>query len=269
MAKAKPKKAKVDHSGGFFESKFFVSFMGKLYGLGASVVILGALFKIQHWPMAGMMLTLGLTTEAIIFAVSAFEPQHKKLDWTKVYPELGEDADAVQKGGVVGEIDKMLEEAEIDSKMISRLGQGMNSLAETASQMKDLSQTTVATQEFTEKIQAVTQNVGKINDTYEKTAEALSNLSTVSEQSKDYFDQMKAASRHLASLNALYEMELNDTDKHREALNKYQANLNRTIGNLVEAEEVTSGLKEGFVQLSKNLSSLNNVYGNMLSAMAR
>lgn len=71
-----------------FHTKKGKTVMGLLYGLGASIVIVGALFKIQHWPGAGIMLTVGLLTEALIFAVSAFEPPHMDIDWTLVYPEL-------------------------------------------------------------------------------------------------------------------------------------------------------------------------------------
>jgi hypothetical protein len=87
MAKAKKAKTKKESSGSFLESKAFKSFMAKLYGWGAAVVIVGALFKIQHWPGAGAMLTLGLSTEALIFFISAFDKQKEYL-WEKVYPEL-------------------------------------------------------------------------------------------------------------------------------------------------------------------------------------
>ena len=70
------------------QSSAWKNFMAKLYGIGAAVVIVGALFKIMHWPGAGIMLTAGLATEAVIFFFSAFEPLHEELDWTLVYPEL-------------------------------------------------------------------------------------------------------------------------------------------------------------------------------------
>ena len=76
-------------------TKAWKNFMSKLYGIGAAVVIVGALFKIQHWPGAGPMLTVGLATEALIFIFSAFEPIHDEYDWSLVYPELalGHDTD--------------------------------------------------------------------------------------------------------------------------------------------------------------------------------
>ena len=78
--------------------KRFKNFMTKLYGLGAAVVIMGALFKILHLPFADLMLIIGLTTEAVIFAISAFEAPVKEYDWSLVYPEF-EGGESSGKGG--------------------------------------------------------------------------------------------------------------------------------------------------------------------------
>ncbi|PIZ05849.1 MAG: gliding motility protein GldL, partial [Flavobacteriales bacterium CG_4_10_14_0_8_um_filter_32_5] len=115
-----------------FETKKGKTVMGLLYGLGAAVVIVGALFKIMHWPGAGPMLVVGLSTEALIFAVSAFEPQHLPLDWTLAYPELAgmDDEDGHGKrGNAVEQLDTMLEEAKIGPELIESLGQGLRSLS--------------------------------------------------------------------------------------------------------------------------------------------
>ena len=75
------------------KSNTFKKGMNMVYGLGAAVVIVGALFKIMHWPYGDLMLIIGLVTEACVFVVSAFEPVDTELDWSKVYPELaGEDS---------------------------------------------------------------------------------------------------------------------------------------------------------------------------------
>jgi len=258
----------LQESQSFLESKTFKKFMQKLYGWGASVVILGALFKLMHWPAAGFMLTLGLGTEAIIFFISAFDMQ-KEVDWTRVFPELVEKNDAPAKPSVTAELNKMLESARIDTATVTKLGEGLHSFSNTVSGMKDITNATVATDEFTKKIQMATGNFDRINTSYEKTADALGQLSDLSTSSREYFNQMKSASIHLSSLNSLYEMELNDANKHRESLSKYQHNLASTIGNLVDAESVTKQLKDNFTKLNQNLTSLTNVYGNMLSAMGK
>ena len=95
-------------------SKKFKNFMAKLYGWGASIVILGALFKLMNWPGAGAMLTIGLGTEAIIFFLSAFEKPHEEPDRSLVYPELAymKDPDTSSKTPTQ-ELDNMLEKANV------------------------------------------------------------------------------------------------------------------------------------------------------------
>jgi gliding motility-associated protein GldL len=237
--------------------------------LGAAVVIIGALFKIQHWPGAGLMLTVGLSTECMIFAISAFDPQHKEPDWSRVYPELAGDEPPENARNVSGEIARLMQEAAIDKELVTRLGDGMNKLVTTIGGLGEITNAKIATDEFTKKISLVTENVTKINESYQRSAEALSTLSESSASTKEYFHQMKSASLHLASLNSVYEMELNNSNRHSEALNKYQTTFSKTIQNLVDAELATSQLKDGFERLNKNLASLNTVYGNMLSAMGR
>ena len=144
-------------------SKAYKNFMAKLYGIGAAVVIFGALFKIMHWPGANLMLILGMTTETIIFFLSAFEPPHKEWDWSLVYPELAGMVDEnaiefdengnpiekpVSKDPLSAKLDKMLEDANISPELIDRLGQGMKNLAETTNAMNNMANVTAATDKF-------------------------------------------------------------------------------------------------------------------------
>ena len=116
--------------------KKWKSFMAKLYGFGAAIVIIGAMFKIMHWPGAGPMLVVGLTTEAVIFFFSAFEPPHEEVDWSLVYPELagmhGEEADKLieDKGSLTEQLDTMLEDAKIGPELIASLGDGIRNLTD-------------------------------------------------------------------------------------------------------------------------------------------
>jgi gliding motility-associated protein GldL len=273
MAKAKKAKTKKESSGSFLESKAFKSFMAKLYGWGAAVVIVGALFKIQHWPGAGAMLTLGLSTEALIFFISAFDKQKEYL-WEKVYPELiTEDEKKGVEGGeekksISDEINKMLEEAKIESEMVNKLGDGMSKLSETVTGLKDISDATLATGEYATNIRQASTSIGRFNDASEKTADAMTHLSEASGSSKEYFEQIKSASGNLSSLNSLYEMELNESTKHREAMGKYNETLSSLVENLSESSNMSVQLKDEFAKLNSNLASLNNIYGNMLNAMA-
>ena len=255
----------------FLESKTFKSVMAKIYGLGAAVVILGALFKLQHYPGAGVMLIVGLGTEAFIFALSAFEPVKEDYDWTLVYPELA----GIEEGGkkkdkkksASQELDKAFEDAQIDQNLIQRLGDGMRSLSDNVNKMGELTDAAVATDEYTSKVKEAAQNFDKINQSYSENLQALQTLNQSSEVTKEYFDQIKEASQKLSSLNSVYEMELEETNNHIKSLNKYYDSLSKTIENLSGSEDETSRLKDEFGKLNNNLASLNSVYGNMLSAM--
>ncbi len=210
-------------------SKRFKNFMAKLYGWGAAVVILGAMFKILHFPGADIMLIIGLTTEAVIFFFSAFEKPHEEVDWTLVYPELAgmEDPDNDEYARSTGltatqELDNMLADAKIDGALIDSLGEGLRSFGDAAS---------------------------KLNDTVEAAA-----------ATKEYGEQLSLASKNMESLNALYAVQLESSANHMEAQNALIGNLANTINDSEKlSSEVTS--------LVSNISKLNNVYGGMLSAM--
>ena len=150
MSQEKEKeKAKAKESTNFIQSKTFKNMLVKLYGWGASVVIVGALFKIQHWAGAGVMLTVGLSTEALIFFVSAFDPQKHEVDWTRVYPELAGDEPPENLRSVSEEVGKMLQEAKLDQSTVNKLSEGMHNLIGTVGSLKDISNAAVATDEFT------------------------------------------------------------------------------------------------------------------------
>jgi gliding motility-associated protein GldL len=217
-------------------SKGFKNFMAKLYGLGAGVVILGAMFKILHWPGADIMLIIGLSTEAVIFFFSAFEKPGSEYDWTLVYPELAgmEDLDEEDDrlGGrngnmgvassVTEELDAMLEDAKIDSELIQSLGDGLRRFGDAASKLNETVDASAATQE--------------------------------------YGEQLKMASKNMESLNALYAVQLEGSANHVEAQNSLMEKLNESLSN-------SDRLTDEVNSLVTNMSSLNNVYGGMLNAM--
>src|ERR1051326_4744181 len=166
-------------------SKGWKKFMAKLYGFGASVVIVGALFKIQHWPGAGIMLTVGLSTEAIIFFFSAFEPIHEEIDWSLVYPELAglhgeEEHKEIEEGegSVTESLDKMLEDAKIGPDLIQSLGDGMRNLTDTTKKISDISDASLATNEYVDSIKSASKNVNSLSDTYTKAAQSLTGLAS-------------------------------------------------------------------------------------------
>ncbi|QCR24186.1 gliding motility protein GldL [Pontibacter sp. SGAir0037] len=252
--------------------------MPKIYGLGAAVVIVGALFKIQHWDGADLMLIVGLSTEAIIFALSAFQPQSHEPDWARVYPQLADDytgealmpatATAVGGGsGLTRKLDDMLRDANVTPETMNSLGMGLNRLSETTAQMADLSQAAAATDDYTIKVRNAAGQLGEINKAYAATADALSQMAGSAVDAKEYHNQVQNMTRNLGALNAVYEMELQDTNNHLKTMNKFYGSLSVAMENLTDAGKDTEQFKQEVAQLTKNLHSLNTVYGNMLTAM--
>jgi gliding motility-associated protein GldL len=197
-----------------FESKKWKKFMAMAYGLGASVVIIGALFKIIHLPGADLALIIGMSVEAFIFAVSAFEPVHEELDWTLVYPELaGMDSDDAKskKETISQQLDKMLAEAQVGPELIEGLGTGLRSLSENVGNMADLSGATVATREYVENVQKASTSLMGMNTTYSRAVDALNSLADNAETFKQSTDQLTSVSdtlvtfdKNIQTLNGIY-----------------------------------------------------------------
>ncbi len=154
--------------GNIVKSRGFKNFMAKLYGIGAAVVILGALFKINHYQGADIMLMVGLSVESIIFFFSAFEPPHVEPDWSLVYPELAGmyhgvsselDEAPVKSEGLTEDLDKMLAEAKVGPELIQSLGEGLQSLSDNTNKLSDVTNAAVATNEFKDKVRGATASV--------------------------------------------------------------------------------------------------------------
>jgi gliding motility-associated protein GldL len=245
--------------------------MPKIYGIGAAIVIVGALFKIQHWEGAGTMLTVGLLTEAVIFFLSAFQPQPHEPDWARVYPQLADDYQGEGAGATGGsltkKLDDMLKDANVSPDAISSLGQGLNRLSATTSQMADLSDATLATDEYTSKVKSAANSLEKINEAYSHTVEAITQMAGATTDAREYHEQVQNVTKNLGALNAVYEMELQDANNHLKSMNKFYGSLSAAMENLTDASKDTAQFKDEVAKLTQNLHSLNNVYGNMLTAM--
>jgi gliding motility-associated protein GldL len=259
-------------------SKGWKLFMSKLYGFGAAIVIVGAMFKIMHWPGAGPMLVIGLTTEALIFIFSAFEPIHEDPNWELVYPELGLghseelDHDAIahsrkKDGGIAEHLDKMLEEAKIDSQLIERLGDGMRSLGDNAKQLTAVTSAAAATDSYVNSLQAASEKVSSLSDAYSRASSSIAGLTADAAEGESFGEQMQKVSKNLSALNNVYELQLKGSSAHLEATEKFQSQVTEMMSNLSDSVEDTKRYKENMAMLSRNLTDLNSVYGNMLKAM--
>lgn len=265
-------------------SKGYKNFMAKLYGWGAAVVIIGALFKINHWPGGEVLLIIGMGTETIIFFLSAFEPPHKEWDWSLVYPELAGmlpenqimdgQIETVSKDPLTAQLDKMLKDANISSELIDRLGQGMQNLADSANSMNNMANVTAATDKFVNNMDGVADQAGRLLQSMQGAPEAISTLSTIYQETAQslngdvsYVEEMKKMSASLSSINAMYEMQINNASTQMNLNKEFEEKMSTMLTNFTDSADGIKKYKEQVDALTRKVAELNNVYGNMLAAM--
>jgi gliding motility-associated protein GldL len=270
-----------------FRTRQYRNFMAKLYGWGASVVIIGALFKINHYPGADIMLIIGLGTESLIFFFSAFEPPHVEPDWSLVYPQLagiyhGDEMDASKAlatgATVTQELDKMLAKAKIGPELIDSLGNGLRSLSETTSKLSNVSDASLANDQYVNTLKKATESAGTLSESYSKTAKSLDHSQQVS---NDQLNNMKLVSDNAASLSGVY-AQVSESLKKEVSLNKeltdsishVAASANKFVQKYNESTEILSKTTETLVtsasegqlynqqleKVSSNLAALNAMY---------
>ena len=259
----------------------FKNFMARLYGLGASVVILGALFKINHYSGADIMLLIGLGTEAIIFFFSAWEPPYVEPDWSLVYPEL---AGLYHTDGKTGkkkpteELDDMLNKANIDQQLINRLGDGLKKLSDNTTHLSDISSAASANNEYVEKVKVASKSVETLAKSYDMTADSLQKDASVA---AEFMTSMKSASNNVASLAGTYK-EASDTLKGdinvtkdftnsmklaMDSANSLSEQYTRSAEALSKSAQKldfsavdSKGYNEQLQKISEKLAALNSVY---------
>ena len=270
------------------QSSGWKKFMAKLYGIGASIVIVGALFKIQHFKGAGLMLMVGLLTEAVIFFFSAFEPLHEELDWTLVYPELAgmtdpDELDSMKETskstGALERFDDLMGGlGGIDPNVIKHLGDSFDKLNVTASGISDVSQATAVTTQYVQNVGAAAESAGSLSASFQQsaaglqqTAAAITNSSiavtAITDSSKGYSSQLEGMNKNLAALNAVYELQLRSTNDQMQKSKAVYGDMEQMLADMRATVEETQRFREEMAGLNRHLASLNTVYGNMLSAM--
>lgn len=253
--------------------KGFKRFLHLASCIGAAVVILGALFKIMHWPGASAMLIVGLGTEAFLFCLFASDIPHEEVDWTLAYPELAgmghEETEENPNAGLPlsNQLDNLLAEAKIGPELLESLGTGMRSLGETANKIADISNATVATNEYVDSVKKASSNVSTLADTYQKAAASMSDLANSNDAGYSIGESLNKVSKNLSALNATYELQLQGSKTHLDATTKFYDGLHDLMKNLHESVDDTKKYRQEMSQLSNNLTALNTIYGNMLSAM--
>ncbi len=257
-------------------SFFWDKFIPFIYGLGAAVVIIGAMGKIMHYDWAGIALPVGLGTEAVIFLIYAFQSFLRpsvEYQWEKVYPELSTDfqgeapARATSSLGLTSKMDDMLGNAGMDSGIFDKLKTSFGKLSDTVSNLGDIADATVATNEYAKNVKSASTKVGEMNNAYGVAVTAMNSMADATKDAKEYRGQFQKITQNMGALNAVYELELQDTNKHLKAMNAFYSNLSSAMNDMSEASKDTQHFKEELNKLTNNLTSLNSVYGSMLSAM--
>ena len=252
--------------------------IGNIVSWGATVVIIGLMFKILHWPGATYWIAGGLITEAILFFILGFQREDKEINWARVYPELDEDFQGelpkatVRGGGNTGPsttaaLDKMMEDAKIGPELVRSLGDGLRTFGDKVAAISRVTDAGEATIAFTSKVKDATASYEKLSVSFEKASANLTEMANSNVDSKAYHDQVTQLAKNLSALNAVYELELQDSSAHLKSMNKFYQNLSLTMNNFNESMDDSKQFKEEVGRLAKNLASLNAIYGNMLTAM--
>ncbi len=261
---------------------------GMAYGLGASVVIIGALFKIMHFPGAGPMLMIGMGTEAILFALSAFEPPHKEYEWDLVYPQLGghgaAGAGPMPQGGSSVKAGNTIEDIAATGKLsqsdAQKLNEGIKKLSEAAGQIADISTVVSASKEYAKSMsaagEAITGFAATQNSLKESSDQLFSSYKTVAESmtsvatdANGYMNEMRGITKSLSTINAGYEMQVKSIMKQAEMLENADKDFTEIQSAMQQAAAETLKLRDEASKLSEKVSSLNTVYGNMLNAFGK
>jgi len=265
----------------FFKTQRGQVVLNFIFAFFAAVVILGALFKIRHWPLADEMITLGLLSEVIVFLVMAFMvPPPEEPHWQRYFPDINlhPDLDPNFKptpltlpgstaNPALTKMEDMLSAADITPTSLGRLGENFKKLGTTVDKMSDVSNAIAATNDYTAKTREAANALGQMKDAYMSASNSAQSFNAAAEGTKQFHEQVQVLTKNLSSLNTIYELELQDTNNHLKAMNRF-------YNNLVQASDAMSGsvddAKKAHNQISTlagNLGKLNQIYGNMLSAM--
>lgn len=267
------------------------------YSLGAAIVIIGALFKLEHWPGASIILTLGMCTEAFLFTIGVFEKPHPNYSWHKVFPILlaSEETESkgidVSQGGVLGGamaaisgngsgVTSLLKQSDSE-----KLEASIKALSETAGNLTNITKAAAATDTYAQKIDEAAKAAAAFADRQHslQTASAAltdayqsisQNVKGMNDGSKQYAAQSDALNKNLSAINTVYEMQLKNAQAQAEAFKAQAQQVAAVTDSMSKLQDLVSGTAHDFTnykqateQLVKQVSDLNSVYGNMLSAM--
>ena len=242
-------------------SKWFDVFVS----IAAAVVIYGALQKLLHSPIADFMLKVGLTTEAVIFLGYGI--------LYVIYPYMDDHevhlpgAKATDKNTALESLDKMLEDANINQDSLSKLSAGFAKLNTSVTQIADISEVIKSTSDFSAKASEASAALAGIKDAAQNATQSLAAFHGATESSKQFHEQMQSLNKNLSSLNTIYELELQEGNNHLKAMNQFYGKLSQASAAMAGSADDAMKAKDQIAALAQNLGKLNQLYGNMLTAM--
>jgi len=244
----------------------FLTLIDVLVSAGAAVIIFAAWAKITHKSYADMMLTVGMWTETAIFLVYAViewvKPKQHEEDLQPV-----EEIVTVKGNPALQSMDKMLMEADITPVNLKRLGDNFQKLGTTVSQIGEVGDVVKSTSDFSAKTKEATSAMGNLKDAYTTSANTMSSFNEAAGSARGFHDQVQVLTKNLGSLNTIYELELNESNNHLKTLNSFYGKMAEASQVMLDTVDDAERAKAQIGTLANNLGKLNNVYGNMLSAM--
>jgi gliding motility-associated protein GldL len=234
-----------------------------IVSLGAAVVIFGAWAKILHQPYADLMLTIGLLTEAGIFLIYGYLAS-QGYGLSDHGPAAAKTASGTP---ALASLDKMMQDADITPASLRGLSDNFQKLNSTVGGLKDVGDVVSATGDLTAKTKEAANAIGGMKDAYQTAAATVGSFNSAAEGAKEYHAQVQTMTKNLGSLNTMYELELQDSNNHLKALNKFYGNLVQVSESMQGSVEDAKTAHTQITSLAKNLGTLNNIYGNMINAM--
>lgn len=251
---------------GFLKSRTGKVTLNFVYGAAAAVVIIGALFKILHWPFANEMLIIGMGTEALVFLISAFDPPADDYEWERVYPVLAEENPAPMEQIQPSFDSSSL--AQLDGRVFGDLSDTLAGLNDNVTKLSSVTDAAGATDEYARRIKEASTKIESLNQSYSVAVDSMSGFADAATDAQAYHEQVQNITKNLSTLNSIYELELQDAKTHLKSLNDFYGSMADAMGSMVEATKDAEQYRNGMSELNRNLQKLNGVYGNMLSAMA-
>lgn len=258
--------------------------VGIAYSAGASVVIIGALFKIMHWPGAGIMLTAGMLTEAILFAIGIFDKPHKEYHWELVWPELDseEEHDAPAAKGLKDDSKELsipkVDVANLVEEELAKLSSGIQKLGETAGHLGSLSSAASVSESYISNVSKASEAAGafatsqkNLKDSSDSLVSSYQDIAksigSASEGSKNFASQIDGINKNISTISSVFELQVKSVNEQNEAMKTLAAAVNKIEASLNGSAQSAESYKQEISNLAKQMHDLNTVYGNMLNAM--